>query len=121
MAYEQHLEEGNNMAMMIGHKQVSNSEGGDWFDWEVATLYEKGKCLAKVVIAGKRPFDEFGVGVHMVKELLGVTVWGFILGGAMRVGIAFIEDTTVMYKSVVSGEAGHDSGEGEYGIYVVKL
>lgn len=38
------------------------------------TLHKIYKGLVEVMIASKRPFDEFGVGVRMAKELTRVAV-----------------------------------------------
>ena len=50
-------------------------------------LHEIGECLVEVMIAGKYPFDVFGVDVCMVEELTGVTVEIFRFGWATRMEV----------------------------------
>ena len=115
------MEKGNYIVIRWCNEQVSNFKGGDEFGWEIVVLHEIGKCLAEMLITGKRLFNVFGVGVCIVETLTEVAVGIFIFGGAMGVGVSFIECVEIMSARVVSGEEGHDSGGRKDTIFVLKL
>ena len=60
----------------------------------------------------KRSFDVLYVDVCMVVDLTRGAVWIFRFCGVLKVGVSFIQETTVMSTRVVSGEVGHGTSEG---------